>query len=206
MAKTPRDVDEIKQRIMDAAERQFASKGLYGARVDEIAAESGINKRIIYLYYLNKEALYAAVLERIYYRLRLREMSYFEDDICPKKLIERFIINSFEFLSEDSNFVKLLLWENLNEARYMTSVNSAATKQPVIDGIRNVLSRGIEQGIFRADFDIEQTILNMIMFCFSYFSNSHTLSTVFHFDLTQTDNIAKRANHVVDIVMRYICA
>ena len=36
-----------RQRILDAALGEFAEKGLAGARVDEIAARAGANKRML---------------------------------------------------------------------------------------------------------------------------------------------------------------
>ena len=50
-----------KMRILAAAEEEFAEKGFYGARVDSIAAASGINKRMIYAHFGNKENLYTKV-------------------------------------------------------------------------------------------------------------------------------------------------
>ena len=47
--------DLTKQRILEAAEQEFSEKGLYGARVDEIAAKADINKRMLYQYFGNKE-------------------------------------------------------------------------------------------------------------------------------------------------------
>ena len=36
-----------RRRILEAATAEFAAKGLAGARVDEIAARAGANKRMI---------------------------------------------------------------------------------------------------------------------------------------------------------------
>jgi AcrR family transcriptional regulator len=55
--------EQSQQLILAAAEAEFADKGLAGARVDEIAEESGVNKQMIYYYYGSKEDLYLAVLE-----------------------------------------------------------------------------------------------------------------------------------------------
>ena len=52
-----------RQRILDAALAEFAAKGLAGARVDEIAARAGANKRMLYAYYGDKDALFEAVLD-----------------------------------------------------------------------------------------------------------------------------------------------
>ena len=47
-----------RERILAAAEEEFSEKGFYGARIDSIAAASGMNKRMIYAHFDSKEKLY----------------------------------------------------------------------------------------------------------------------------------------------------
>jgi AcrR family transcriptional regulator len=56
--------EERPSQILDAALDVFESRGLSGARLEEIAEEAGISKGTIYLYFENKEALFRAVVER----------------------------------------------------------------------------------------------------------------------------------------------
>jgi len=49
--------------FLAAATAEFARYGLGGARVDRIAARANANKRMLYYYYGNKEALFLAVME-----------------------------------------------------------------------------------------------------------------------------------------------
>lgn len=51
-----------KAKILKAAARLFARDGFAGARVDEIAAEAGVNKALLYYHVGNKAQLYEAVL------------------------------------------------------------------------------------------------------------------------------------------------
>ena len=53
-------------KILAAAETEFSEKGLYGARVDDIARSAGVNKSMLYAYFGSKEALYKTVLEAVY--------------------------------------------------------------------------------------------------------------------------------------------
>ena len=55
-----------KQQILKAAIAEFARKGLDGARVDEIARRSGINKTLLYHHVGNKDRLFTAALEATY--------------------------------------------------------------------------------------------------------------------------------------------
>ena len=74
--KKTRDSKKTKEAILQAAELEFAEKGIYGARVDEIAAKAGVNKRMIYEYYGNKEELYKTVLATVYGRLGKKKISF----------------------------------------------------------------------------------------------------------------------------------
>lgn len=62
----PRDADATKARLLDAAFSEFAAHGIAGARVDRIAEAASANKRLIYVYFGNKEQLFDTVLERAF--------------------------------------------------------------------------------------------------------------------------------------------
>jgi AcrR family transcriptional regulator len=52
-------------RILDAAEQLFAAHGFAKTTVDEIAASAGVSKGLVYDHYVSKEALLAAVWDRL---------------------------------------------------------------------------------------------------------------------------------------------
>ncbi len=55
------DKQDTEQRILDAAKKIFMSKGMDGARMQEIADEAGINKALLHYYFRTKEKLFGAV-------------------------------------------------------------------------------------------------------------------------------------------------
>ena len=61
-----RDAERTKRALLDAAQAEFAAKGLEGARVSEIAERAGVNKQLISYYFGGKEGLYEAILQRWY--------------------------------------------------------------------------------------------------------------------------------------------
>ena len=86
--------ETTRRRLMEAAEAAFAEKGLSGARVDEIAAAAGVNKRMIYAYFCSKEGLYMAVLEAVYARLSQCEaasgLEALEEEAAIAALVEAY--------------------------------------------------------------------------------------------------------------------
>ncbi|MBP9042811.1 MAG: helix-turn-helix transcriptional regulator, partial [Spirochaetes bacterium] len=52
-------------KILNGALDEFAELGFDGARVDRIAARSGLNKAMIYYYFKSKENLYETIVKNI---------------------------------------------------------------------------------------------------------------------------------------------
>src|ERR1700759_2581667 len=62
-AAAKRDGD-TERRILDAAHAVFVWGGTAGARMQEIAAEAGVNQALLHYYFRNKEQLAQAAFER----------------------------------------------------------------------------------------------------------------------------------------------
>ena len=59
----PRDSEATKGLLLRAATEEFAEYGLAGARIDRIADRAGANKRLIYVYFGDKDRLFDAVVD-----------------------------------------------------------------------------------------------------------------------------------------------
>src|SRR3954464_10152984 len=84
-----RDADRSQGVILAAARDEFAEYGLGGARVDRIAERAGLNKRLIYYYFDDKEKLFQAVLEQAYRDIRAEEMALRLLDLDPPTAVRR---------------------------------------------------------------------------------------------------------------------
>ncbi|MFK3981680.1 TetR family transcriptional regulator [Micromonospora sp. NPDC050397] len=59
------DAQATRQRLLEAASREFAAYGIAGARVDRIAAAAKSNKAQIYHYFESKDGLFDAVFNAL---------------------------------------------------------------------------------------------------------------------------------------------
>src|ERR1035437_3927780 len=57
--------DSTEDKILEAAKNVFVSKGMEGARMQEIADEAGINKALLHYYFRTKERLFEAIFAEI---------------------------------------------------------------------------------------------------------------------------------------------
>ena len=82
---------ETRENILEVATREFADKGLAGARIDEIAEKTNSSKRMIYYYFGGKDELYRAVLERAYDRIRAQEQAAHFEELQPEEALRAII-------------------------------------------------------------------------------------------------------------------
>lgn len=69
--------EERKNQILDAAMNIFAKMGFHKARMDDVAQESGLSKGALYWYFKSKDAIIAAILERLF-NLALKDLKRLE--------------------------------------------------------------------------------------------------------------------------------
>jgi len=200
-----RDSQKSREDILNAAEQEFAEKGIYGSRIDEIARQAGINKRMIYEYFGGKEELYKTVLKTVYGRLSSKETVLLSEDISCTDAIKNIIGLYFDFLSENPTYVNMILWENLNKGKYIQDIDFKVIKDPTFDLLRKIIGKGKQQGIFKAELDAEQIILSLLTYTFSYFSNRYTLSKLLGRKLDNEENIKSRVANVTEMFLSYMC-
>ncbi|MBQ8310064.1 MAG: TetR/AcrR family transcriptional regulator [Clostridia bacterium] len=188
-----------KNKILEAAEAEFSALGLAAARVDSIAKSAGVNKQMIYAHFESKEGLYTAVLSRVYGRLSVYQETIAAYTFQGAETVRRIISDYFDFLMENPSFVRLMLWENLNDARYAAGIDTE-----LFVGAERLLREGVERGMLRPTLDVEQTVISMNMFCFSAFSNLHTLSKISGIDLKTPDALRVRREHITELFLKYV--
>jgi TetR/AcrR family transcriptional regulator len=104
-----RDPERTRRRILEAARRVFATRGIDGARVDAIAARAGTNKRMLYYYFGSKDGLFRAVLrQRLADRAPTSELAR----AGPNRLADL-----QDALAAQPDYVRLLMWEALERGR-----------------------------------------------------------------------------------------
>lgn len=138
MALDPR-YEEI---ILKAAIEHFAAHGFYGARIDGIAEEAGVNKRLVYAYNRTKEGLYLTVLSRV-----SRDMiAAFEDrlgTIQESDDIPSILNTVFDIFSENKPFARLWVWENMDGTIHGLRLVEAASK--IFDRLENFFENTLDK-------------------------------------------------------------
>lgn len=143
-----REKERRRQQIMVAAKRVFSGKGFSKATMEDIAQEAELSPGTLYLYFKNKEELYASLSLRIlqYLLLRIEHVNAVKGsgpDEKLKQLMEAMydvyefdpltIINMFHLQSSET--LKNLSPQLLSEIKDLSGKSMGAISQIFKDGV-----------------------------------------------------------------------
>lgn len=196
--------DITKKLILEAAEIEFSEKGLYGARVDEIALRAKINKGMIYQYFGNKEELYKVALEAVYNRLGESENKLICNNCSCIEEISEIIRMYFYFLKDNPAYVRMLMWENLNYGKYFEEKSLGTSKNTIRTELDIIIAEGKNKGEIDEGIDGDHVFQTLVACSFNYFSNMYTLNKILDKDMLSEEYMEERINTVTKMLVDYI--
>ncbi|MFH1141967.1 MAG: TetR/AcrR family transcriptional regulator, partial [Chloroflexota bacterium] len=101
--------ETTREKLLEAAEDVFATKGYYEAAVDEIVRRSNTSKGSVYFYFPSKESLFLAVVDHLGDRLIQRVERAVADVSDPRQRLEVALVTTVETLTRHKSLARLLL-------------------------------------------------------------------------------------------------
>lgn len=190
--------------ILQAALEEFSDVGLSGARVDRIAKRAGVSKPMIYDYFGDKNAVYAAALREAYVRIRGGEMELQLDTREPEDAIRALLHFTMDHFWKNPWFIRMLNTENLLGGQTISNLDDAAEIQSVlVKRISEVLRKGAEAGVFSRDISPVRLYVMIASLCWFPISNMHTLRVVFREPIDESW-LARHAEDSADMIVKFL--
>jgi AcrR family transcriptional regulator len=167
---------EIRAKILEAATRLFAAKGVDGTALQEIADAVGVRKPSLLYHFPSKEELHRSVLESLLTRW---------NDVVPQLLravaredrFDALLDATIEFFLNDPDRARLLLRETLDRPQEMHELLNTHVATWL-----GVISTSIEKaqaaGSMRKDVDAAAYVLQVIHLVVGTFTTGVTLQTL----------------------------
>jgi len=201
-AKIKRNPQKTRAGILNAGVKLFSLRGYDGVSVDEIVQRAGVNKRMLYHYYGNKDGLYVEVLRVVFAELESLEIAVLTEDVSTADAIRKVLKEYFVFLEGHPEFVSLLMWENLHRGRFLDVHPNLLSKSKVLARLREIVARARAAGEIDQDVDARHLLVLLYGACFIYQSNRFTLRHTMELDCRRPSVLRDGLRLAQDIIVR----
>lgn len=142
---------ENRQRLLDAAAAEFASKGLDGARIDDISTAAGLAKGTIYNYFESKLDVFSAVIDEWTRRSTLARQ-ILPEDAPVRDQLHAIVVADMAVAKEMEEFARTAFREVIS-----APVHVVEQLLPAFDPVDAELHRVIEQAQHRGELRSDRT-------------------------------------------------
>jgi len=134
------------EKILNAATDVFQTKGMDGARMQEIADKAGINKSMLHYYYRSKQKLFEAVFSGAIKLIAPKILKIIDSDAHLFDKIRTFTNDYISFISKHS-YIPLFIINELNRhpdmfERLFEKKNNLETEQKIVRQINHLVTKG----------------------------------------------------------------
>jgi AcrR family transcriptional regulator len=183
--------EEKRENIISAAGRVFGRQGFKEARMEKVAEEAGMGKSSLYYYFLSKEELFEAVVEREAEYLKAEIIKATKDITDPYKRMKIYVIARMKAFNKSINLYTAVKTNYLDHLPFIDKVRTKYDKEEMKmvesilkDGVRNnrfklvntelatvaivTAIKGLEYNIIIRDGSskLEQQVEQLLMFLF----------------------------------------
>lgn len=151
-----------REAILGAAAALFARQGLEGTTIKEIGRAAGLTPGLLYYYFADKEALYAAVLERLMSPFPHRLGAVARQGGDPREAIAAVVRMQAEVFLAEPLLPRIMARELADhEARHAGPLIREHAHR-LLQALTELIRRGQSGGQFRADLEPELAAVSIL--------------------------------------------
>lgn len=200
MKKLESNTEEL---IFASAIKIFHSKGLAGARMQEIADEAGINKAMLHYYFRSKQLLFEAVFKKAFMQLapQIHQVLNSEDSLFEK--IENFADKYISFVMEN-RFLPTFIIQELNNNPEFTNQFFSQAEFPKPTHFLLQIEEGIQNGTIR-NINPKQVLIDMFSLAIFPFVGAPLLQKITNLNESAYNNLLiERKKHIASMLINSI--
>ncbi|PKK83718.1 MAG: hypothetical protein CVT49_07115 [candidate division Zixibacteria bacterium HGW-Zixibacteria-1] len=193
------------EKILIAARAEFARHGLAGARVDRIAAKSGVNKAMIYYHFGSKEKLYQEVIKAVVSNIAAFLGKASAESRDPMEMLEKIASFYQDMFYRSGDFRAIFLRElAVGGGRLKEAFATVFSEQEVHKKMKAIIDQGKKSGLFR-DVDSTHAIISFMGMNIFYFIASPIVNQMWEIK-NEERFLQKRKKEVPDLFLHGLLA
>ena len=187
--------EELRESILDAANRLLARYGYRKMTMDDVATEAGIGKGTIYLCFPSKEEVALSTIDRLVERWleRMREIARTQGD--PRERLRQMLVERVMYRFDHHSHGT----QSIDELMSALRASFLARRERYFESEAAELAHAIEDGVARGQFRGGDPLA--IARAFVVATNGLLPSSLSPAELGNRDHVAARAEHVAHLLL-----
>jgi AcrR family transcriptional regulator len=159
----PAELDRRRQ-LVEIAFDHIASRGFEGLRFQDVAKEAGINNATLYYYFPSKEALIKGVTDSLMERLKAPAGAPHSPPGSALEELRQTFEGTRRRITSDTRFF-IVITELALRSRRDAAIDQIGRQRDDFwsQRIIGIIERGISQGLFRRDIDIDSAAVSLMV-------------------------------------------
>lgn len=192
------------QRIIEAAQKIFQTKGLAGARMQEIADTAGINKAMLHYYFRTKDKLFDHIFRIAAKKIFPRIANVISSELPLEDKISKFAVEYIDFIKEHPFLPLFIMQELSNNNERLMEIMAEAKSKYKLKLFQQQIDDEVAKGAIRP-IKAEHLIVNILSMVIFPFAGK----AIIQFIMGKTDEefaqfIEERKTLVVDFILNAI--
>lgn len=196
---TPDDVVEVALEF-------FSARGFEGAKLEHIARESGMSKRMIHYHFGDKKGLYLKALSLAITRLQPDPEAMKLDSSVPVEGVRKLVDAIYDQFAEHPQSVRMMIMENIHNSVDLARIAPIRESSTVALHLDKLLMLGQDAGAFRPGISADDVFYLIASLCFYRVSAAASTQNIFSVNLYSPENQEAARQLVVDTVLAFLTA
>jgi AcrR family transcriptional regulator len=154
--------DFRRDQIIDTARRLFGERGTTDVPMDEIAAQAGVARSTVYVYFANRDDLLRACVQSMYDRMADTIALVVTGDAAPMERLRRLMVGVLERIDENPSFFRLAMATQGSTRAEGSEAVGGALMMIGLDMMRvleELVAAGVAAGDFRPGLEPERAVV-----------------------------------------------
>lgn len=137
------------ERILEAAENEFLSKGFSAARTTVIAEAAGVTHAMLHYYFRTKDKLFTKVIDNKLSALAATFMIDIDDSTSLQDCVRKAVVSHFDFVRSNPLLPRFLVSEVFTNENLMELLKKklGVIAASTIERLQYKINRGVAEGV-----------------------------------------------------------
>lgn len=194
----------VLEHAVDIALGHFARQGYAATKLDSVAREAGMSKRMLHYHFGDKRELYRRALTRAAWSFSPPQEFLDRSYAVPVEGIRRFVDVLYNRMTQNPDSIRLFLRENLDPVLTPDEITATRNDSEVLLQIERLLLMGQDAGAFRPGISATDIVVLIASLTFFRVGNHATLDEFGQINLLSPANTEGMRRLTIDSVLTFL--